>query len=806
MAGIYIGYAMYARGPAYLALPMTIAAVVTLAISARYRWAPAAVFFVCFVVGCVCVRGRLAEPQNIAAWRAAGETGFAGYVLQAGETSSGRTSIVLDTRLLTRGSEQLPVRIRVNAVLPVGVAAEAGEGLRLRGELLDLDRQRNPGGFDSFLYYRARGVSYTSFPTVDGRFAARGSLTLLLYRQRAKLASVYDAILPPTEAALTRSIILGDKSGLDDSIADQYRMAGIYHLLCVSGLHVSIISLIIYRVLGIWFSKRRAGILALSALVLYCIFTGAGISTVRAVLMAGVAIVGGLLFREYDLLASTAFAAVCLLIYQPLYLFDAGFQLSFSAVAGIGVLTEPLERLLARAPSIPRAVRSMAAADLAAIFGSLPSLLFHFYHLTPYAFLVNLLILPTSAVLVALGLVSGSLGLIWLPAGRFAAGALFSLLKFYEAVCGFFTRLPFSYILVGCCGAPLAFGLALAALAFARWFGQRPLPVPDRGPGIFGRLISAIRARFCSAGKSHPGRAVRKNVPSRLPKGGGWFYAAVGLCVIAAAVRYWPPALQVTMLDVGQGDAFVIRGGGHTFLLDGGGLPNRAEGANTGENVVLPYLDYLGVSGLDGVFVTHPDNDHIAGVIEVLPHKAVRQLYFSQAIDRGNELYTRLEAEALAESVPVAYLTAGDAVKAGRFRLNVIYPSGTQTATDSDNDTGLVLQLICGDAKVLFTADISADVEKLLSFETPTVLKLSHHGSKYSNGEAFLEKTQAPLAMVSTGEGNSYGLPAPEIVHRVKNLGIPLYDTAKCGAVTLRFLGDKQQKIVVDEMIDNENH
>ena len=738
----------HGAGLYFFILLFSAAALFTAAICFKYRWLPAAVFFLFFLSGFLRVNQSLGTDPAVKRWANEGaDLRIAGYVLESALTNTGRARIVFDVYFIEKEGERHPVRMRIIAVLPGGRETEAGEGLILRGPLSDLDWARNPGAFNEFLYYKARKIHYKCFPEIEG-VSGKGkmSLSLALSKWRQQLSGIYESVLPHEEAGIVRSVVLGDRSGLEETTQELYKAAGIYHLLCVSGLHVSILSLLIYRLLGLILEKRRAGVINLALLILYCIFTGSGIATVRAVIMAGIVIAGDLLFRGRDLPSSVSFAAVCMLLFEPLYIIDAGFQMSFSAVFGIATLTAPVERLLSRFIFIPRFLRTAASGNLAAIIGTFPVLLFHFYVLTTYAFFANLIILPTSFILVGMGVITGGAGIFSLEVARFLAGSLYLLLRFYRSVCELFSRLPAAEILAGSCGLWTALCLGITALMFAYWFNGKPDQMKQRG-----RL----------------------------------FLISLAIAAAAAAYHYRKPGFEITMLDVGQGDAFVIRQNRRVFVLDGGGLANALPGGNTGARVLVPYLNYLGVNRINGVFVSHPDSDHAAGIIELLPRKRVDNLYFAYNVERDNAIYQDIEDYCHKFRIPISYLSKDDILTSGEMRINTVYPAENDIGTG--NESCLVLQFHSAGASILFTGDIGGDVEKRLSFASPTVLKLSHHGSKHSNGGDFLRKASPALAIVSTGRRNVYGHPSQEVKECLKDLGIPLYDTAERGAVTLTF-------------------
>jgi competence protein ComEC len=273
--------------------------------------------------------------------------------------------------------------------------------------------------------------------------------------------------------------------------------------------------------------------------------------------------------------------------------------------------------------------------------------------------------------------------------------------------------------------------------------------------------------------------------------------AAVIPLFISLLLRYLPSGFTITMLDVGQGDSFVIQNGYDTFIIDGGGLPNRDYGKNTGAQVVAPYLDYLGISEV-AVFVTHPDNDHIAGILELFPKKNIRQVYLSKTIDRSDPLYLQLMGLCEESNARVDYLSKGGIVESGTVRFNVIYPmDAIQT---KGNESSLVIQVKQQKFSVLFTGDISADIENALSFDSPSILKLAHHGSKYSNSHEFVKAVNPPFALVSAGRNNMYNHPSAEVLEFFYNSGIPIYNTQTSGAVILKI----NKNIRVREMIKTE--
>jgi len=226
--------------------------------------------------------------------------------------------------------------------------AQLGQAITVTGELHPLAGQQNPGGYSQFQHLRSQKVDSVIWAENVQVGEVRMSMTVALRMMRDRFAAIYDELLPMREAAVIRSMVLGDRADMDRDLADQYRAMGIFHILSISGLHVTILMLAFNKALGLFVEERKCGIIVLIVMVLYCLMTGASTATVRAVTMGGVLVFGKVLQRKYDLVTAVAWACVALLLYEPLFLFNVGFQLSFVAVFGIGILTTPVDRLLAK--------------------------------------------------------------------------------------------------------------------------------------------------------------------------------------------------------------------------------------------------------------------------------------------------------------------------------------------------------------------------------------------------------------------------------------------------------------------------
>lgn len=645
-----------------------------------------------------------------------------------------------------------------------------GNLVELSGALRVTLPMRNPGGFDEKTYFAARGV-YCKL--VNAQYTVTGQKNdffTYLYDLRLRLAAVYDYCLNERYAGVAKAIILGDRANLPDDIKTNYSAAGIYHVLAISGLHISVIGLFLNAVLKKITRKSVSGFVTVAFLVCYCLLTGASPSTVRAVIIASVFILGDLIYKKSDALTSLAFAALCILAYSPFYLWDAGFLLSFSAVLGVLALTRPISILFlyigAKNALFKRFfansyIKTYLSASCAAFLSVLCVCTSFLPRFGLYAVIINAALLPTFSLLVITGLITGLLGLISLNAAVFTAGAPYFLLSFYDLVVNSFAKLPFNTVLTGYIPPYLTFFYYafLCVSAFC--------------------LLKAPRAR-------------------RYKK-----YAALGfLCLLCAiyARFFAPEPFYLTMLDVGHGDCFVLKKNNFCAVIDGGGRLNVPPGNNTGAKTLAPYLDYLGVSKVDFAVITHSDYDHAAGVAELLTLKPVKTLYLSEFSDGANPMYNTVMEAAAANNTTVAYLKQNEIIDERYILITCLSPDIGRVYTD-ENDQSLVLRIDYKNASFLLTGDITQNAENYLCADNRVkcdVLKLSHHGSGGSNSENFLKTVSPAIALASYSQYNNYGLPNADVMRRIVQTGAVLYETSKSGAVIITVKGGK---LIVRETI-----
>jgi len=446
--------------PVMRVLLLAIATCVCGALYKKYRYWPVFFFVLFIALGMWRGAARIQLPEPY--------TGriFDGVVIDTGGwTAGGNQRVVARVYHAMHGGRPLRLMVYVHPHLPT---LHVGQSIRLHGEITPLTRAANPGGYDAFLHLRTQKIDGILWPVEIETGDVGIYFFTLTRRVRNALANVFDEVLPPREAGVIRSMVLGDRDDLNRDLVEIYRVAGIRHVLSISGMHVTILTLFVNALLGKLLNPRRAGLVTLAIMVLYCLMTGAAIATVRAVAMGGVLVFARVLYRDYDLLTTISWAFVGLLIWEPLMIYNVGFQLSFSAVYGIAILTAPLERLLAiiKMPAYGK-FRSGLAVSMAAAFSTYIVFAFHFYEVPLYSIVANVLLLPFMLALLVLGVVTALVGLVWLPAATVPAGVVYFILRLYETASRFFGGLPFSLVRTGGGNIPVAIASVALLLTFA---------------------------------------------------------------------------------------------------------------------------------------------------------------------------------------------------------------------------------------------------------------------------------------------------------------------------------------------------
>lgn len=739
--GILIGY--FSRSMMCIVFSVTVITVIAMVLYRKYKYSYILILPVLIVIGCIRIMVFLYPSDDIFEKAVLDDeevTVFA-VVYEIGSEYDTKYTFFAETEMLLYEDKKSEKHIGIKVTVDNEKRFNIGDKVELSGKLYSLSSLRNPGGFDEKLYYKTRNIEYKMYPKTANKVGEENNLKIFLGKLNTDISNVYDNILPEQEASLIKAMVAGDRSDLSDYTKDLFSNAGVYHIIAISGLHIHILSYIV-----LFFSekihKRYGKILAALFVILYCIFTGAGVSAVRAVCMFLIYIFGKFIYRENDILNSLAVSCFIILFFRPLYLFDPGFQYSFCAVLSIIIFSGPIAEFLNK--RISKSGSEILSSAISVNFISRAVMWFHFYGFNVIDIFANLIILPFAGIVIFFGFVSGIFGLFSLSLAKFFAAPVYLILKMYEFVCELIYDIPFTYVSLGKPNIVALVSYLLIVLFFALC------------------LYKFIRRKF--------------------------FVFSTFFVVFLFVIFGWTnDRMKIMMLDVGQGDCFVCNYGDECFVIDGGGSYDRNLGDDTGVNVLFPYLKYMGIDEVSAVFVTHFDSDHVKGIIEILDCVNVKTIYISNE-EEENDLYKILCEKALEKNVNMYKIRGDDVIDFyGGISIDCIYPFNDSEV--EGNESSLVLKVVFGNNSFLFTGDIDEECEKKIINSgkniNADVLKLAHHGSKYSNCDEFIDKVSPKLAVVSAGNFSIYGQPAKSVVEKFEERNIEVLNTNEKGAVEI---------------------
>lgn len=633
-----------------------------------------------------------------------------------------------------------------------------GDEVLLEGRWSSVPPPGNPGQYDwrAALARQRIRVLLTVEPS-DGvvRLGRHPSWwTGLVIRVRHRLEGVIEGALAGLDAALIRSFILGQRALLPEDLKSAFVETGTMHLVVVSGFNVGLIGLMLefaLRLLGWPRRWRLAGTAA--GLLGYCAITGMQPPVLRATLMAWTVLGAAWLDRVVNWPNTLAAAALAILCWNPMQLYDPGFQLSFGAVLSLSLLLDPAREILQPwmsrvAPGWPGRYLAIGLASTVAVWiGLWPLLAWYFHLISPISLVANLILVPLVSLLVSAGTSVLAAGLLLPSAVGMAAPLLERLVDLIVGAVRLLQQVPLGCWMVGHPSWMVILGYyALLALTLlAQPLRIRPVP-------LLAAWLLGVN---------------------------GWIWSSV-VGSLAESRR-----LEVTVLDVGHGDSLVIRTPQRqTIVIDAGSR-------QAGHYILAPFLRWHGWTRIDALVLTHFDEDHIGGAAALLQQGGVRRLLTNGATGR-TQTARQLWRSARMRRIPHQPLEAGQRLTTGgNVAIMVLHPpAGFVPNTDSSsNENSVVLRMACGRTSFLFCGDLETQglpwVLRWRSLLDSTVLKVPHHGSALGpSGEAFFRAVRPDLAVLSVGRRP--GLPSEETRQSLSRLGARILETRRAGAVTIR--------------------
>ena len=693
-----------------------------------------------------------ADESRLQFYNDRGTVEIKGLVDRDPELREKTTRLHLSARQIRLGEEWHEVSGTALLFVPRYPSYEYGDVLQVTGKLetpLQLD------GFD-YEEYLARQEIYSTifYPEIEILETGKGFRPLeWIYSLRNNLSQTLAEVLPEPQASLAQGIILGIRGNIPSSIKADFTHTGTAHLLAISGLHLSIVAGILLS-LGIWLFGKKGYIyvwLALGVIWLYALLTGMHPPVFRAAIMASLFLAAELLGRQRNAITALVFAAAVMVGISPQILWDASFQMSFTAMAGL-IFVFPLVQSLFKkavratlgedgaAVSIASFITDSLSISLGAVIAVWPLVAYYFDVISPVAPLATFFALPALPGIIIAGTLAGLLGLIAIPAAQVIAWLAWLFASYMLLVVNVFAAIPF--IGGGSISANLIWVYYLV-LALVIWLTNNRRKLVELVPKA-DNFITGLPKKWV--------------IPSLL---------VVAILVSLTAATLPDDNLHMSFLDISEGDAILIQRGSQQILVDGGPSP-QAIALALGEK--MPFWDRT----IDLVILTHPHADHITGLLEVLNRYRVRQVLYPD-LKYESPLYDEWLSLLDEKNIKYTLAQAGQQIDFGsEVKLEVLNPQTpilTGTESDIDNN-GVVLRLEMGEVSFLLTADIMWEAELELVTRranlTSTVLKIAHHGSVTSTTSEFLAVVSPRLAVISAGQDNPFGHPSVEVMDRLE--------------------------------------
>ena len=702
------------------------------------------------------------------------------------ENTAFGTNIYLKGVEVENGEKNISVkRIFVNTEKIPNV--KIGNIIKVMGKLRQFEEAANKGNFDSKKYYLSLGFyGKIEAGTIEVINSDYSGIRQGLYEMRMEIIERLEKLCSDNKGifsiinnknGIIGAIILGDKTDLDSDIKELYSVSGIAHILAISGLHISFIGMAIYRLLRRRFRFLFSAAVSIPVVLSFGIMSGFGISTIRAIIMFILKIIGEVLGRKYDAITAISLAGLVLLVQNPFVVCNSGFQMSFGAIIAIVLILPIVEEIL----NTDNKIIKVLSANFTISLVMNPILAWNYYELPTFSFLLNIVVVPLMSVVIVSSIVGIFCSCIMFGFGKVVIFPGCGILELYTFLCNIINKSSVASIVVG--QPKVTIIIVYYAILLVVLFGLKNIRTKYTRAEKERNIIKKETGLVLEKKAKKERRIKGQNVKLRLA-------CIVGFLLLNCLIYYIPnPGFYITFINVGQGDGILIHGDNGTKVMVDGGSTSEKQVA---KNCIVPYLKAEGIGTIDYSIITHTDKDHISGILEILENNNSNRIRIKNLvmpdINMKDDTYNELIEKAKLKKINVLYIKKGDTLSLGKTKIKCIYPETTTTASDK-NDYCTVLSVKNKTSKILLTGDISKEIEEKIKDdieENYTVLKVAHHGSYYSSSEKFLKKVNPKYSIISVGKNNSYGHPGNETMERLRKQGGVIYRTDEKGGITIR--------------------
>ncbi len=562
--------------------------------------------------------------------------------------------------------------------LPHGNELKKGTLISLSGEFSLPDLARNTGGFNYRRYLNSQKI-YGIIRAKNYYVSNLAKFNLIYYIQE-EIYKSFARLFPKDEMGLIIGMMIGETKDISEDVLENFKTTGITHLIAVSGSNVVYVVVLVQFLFKKFFGKRATYFISIFFLILFMLISGASASVCRATLMIILSICADIFFLKSDTFSNILTSAFVLILLNPLVIYDVGFILSFGGTLGIVLLSKDFTRLFKRLGKLSETLSVTCSAQLILA----PIMMYYFNTFSILSIVTNIIVVPISGSITILGFVVFIISKISFSIAKLIANSLYVLATFTIWVADMFSKIPFSLIRTI---TPNVFEIFLFYFVVFYFANLK---------------VRGKKYRFIGEAQNNETK-VTKMLDNIRPI---WVIAFIVIFVFSEIIYYKIPRnyLDISCIDVGQGDSVLIETDSRKFILiDGGGNENY----DVGENILLLYLLDRRALNIDTIFSSHSDVDHLNGIITALENMHVNNV----VIGKGALGYEKVYRIAESKNVKVIEVQKGDVLEIGNLVFEVLSPS-MELDNNNVNDYSLVFKLIYGKKSMLFTGDISAVAER----------------------------------------------------------------------------------------------
>ena len=640
-----------------------------------------------------------------------------------------------------------------------------GDKLNINGEFTIPDVARNRGGFNYRRFLNSNGIY--GIIKVENNFEVLEPNNNFVYRMQNLIYDNFTKLFSEEHTGILSGMIIGETNSISQVTKENFQKAGVTHLLAVSGSNVALVITFSSYIFSKIFGKKYSDYISIVFVIFFVMLAGASPSVVRAGIMAILNILANVFERKSSSMVNVFSSAFIILIFNPLAILNVGFILSFVGTVGIIILSNSTTNFFKKYIK-NKIILETVSITIAAQVALVPIMSYYFNSLSLISLFSNLLIIPITSLVTILGIIIFVISIVFMPFARIISLLTIPMINYILIITNICSKFDWLNVL---------------------------LPTPKIWMIVVFYILLCIKLyKFKHRNDNYLERVSFEkdsHIVNRIAK---YTYAVILTFIAIFIIEKFIPRnyTELTAIDVGQGDSFLLVTENHkTILIDGGG--SETSDFDVGANVLVPYLLNRGIMKVDYIFVSHAHADHIEGVYSILKSLRVGKIYIGPQLE-GDKMIEELYHLASKKGVKIEEIKAKDKLVVDNVKFEILYP-GSKDVDENVNNLSLLMMVECNDRKILFTGDAEEKVEEKVIFDIEAdILKVGHHGSKTSSSEAFVRKVSPKISLISVAENNTYGHPNKEVLERLQKVS-NIFMTKDFGEINIRIYRNSEMHI-----------